>query len=384
MKGSNKNILFIGHDANRAGAQLFLLDVIKSLKSDGYGIQLLLLEKWGPLLDSFENICEVLEYPKFPIPKFKIIRNNPQRSIEAFFANNYSKVDLIYANTIASSTITSVAKEILKVPLVSHIHELQFSLGLYSKKSDTVKMMNDSDKVIACSQAVGDNLIEQNDSLEDKVTIIHSFVNNDKVLDIVKNSNKDLIKIEFNLPPNAFLAGACGNSEWRKGLDIFISLVNVTKNSSNSHPIHFVWIGLKAEGEFYNQIMYDADKMGIKHLITFLEPTPKAVEIINALDVFVVSSREDPFPLVMLEAALCKKPILGFRNTGGCSEFVKNEAGILSEYLDINGMSKNLTLLASDENLRLNLGEAGQKSILQNYSFEHSIKKIKSVVSELI
>jgi glycosyltransferase involved in cell wall biosynthesis len=384
MTGRKKNILFIGHDANRAGAQLFLLDVIKSLKSKGYGVQLLLLAKWGPLLDSFESICEVLEYPKIQVVKFKIIRSNPQKSISTFFANNYALVDLIYANTIASSTITSIAKKILNVPLISHIHELQFSLELYSKKSDTTNMMNNSDKIIACSQAVGDNLIENNKSLKNKVSIIHSFVNNEKVLDILKNSKKDLIKSEFSLPPNTFLAGACGNSEWRKGLDIFISLVNTTKNKSNSIPIHFVWIGLKAEGEFYNQIIYDVEKMGIKHLITFLEPTPKAVEIINVLDVFIVSSREDPFPLVMLEAALCKKPILGFRNTGGCSEFVKDEAGILNEYLDINGMSENLTLLATNENLRKRFGVAGQKSILQNYSFEHSIKKIKSVVNGLI
>jgi glycosyltransferase involved in cell wall biosynthesis len=344
----------------------------------------LLLAKWGPLLDSFESICEVLEYPKIQVVKFKIIRSNPQKSISTFFANNYALVDLIYANTIASSTITSIAKKILNVPLISHIHELQFSLELYSKKSDTTNMMNNSDKIIACSQAVGDNLIENNKSLKNKVSIIHSFVNNEKVLDILKNSKKDLIKSEFSLPPNTFLAGACGNSEWRKGLDIFISLVNTTKNKSNSIPIHFVWIGLKAEGEFYNQIIYDVEKMGIKHLITFLEPTPKAVEIINVLDVFIVSSREDPFPLVMLEAALCKKPILGFRNTGGCSEFVKDEAGILNEYLDINGMSENLTLLATNENLRKRFGVAGQKSILQNYSFEHSIKKIKSVVNGLI
>ena len=74
---------------------------------------------------------------------------------------------------------------------------------------------------------------------------------------------------------------------------------------------------MKPEGSYYEQIMYDIRKMELTEFVTFIKPTSKAIDIIDLLDVFVVSSREDPFTLVMLEAAFCQKPILGFKNTGG-------------------------------------------------------------------
>ena len=49
-------ILFISHDANRAGAQLFLLSVMKYLKQKGIEMQLLLLGG-GVLENDFSEIC---------------------------------------------------------------------------------------------------------------------------------------------------------------------------------------------------------------------------------------------------------------------------------------------------------------------------------------
>lgn len=380
---SKPNILFVSHDANRAGAQLFLLNIMKDFKAAGYGVQLLCLLKWGPLLQEFEEVCEVKESPKKAKKRSrilsKIVKSDVQKDFSNFIEENYGsrKIDFIYANTIATACSASQIKTALNVPLISHIHELQFSLDLYAGTADKETFLKSSDGIIACSQAVKDNLVENDASLASKTTVIHSFVDNDSVLKLFKNSVPKSIKEEFNLPQDAFLTGACGNAEWRKGLDIFISLVNSIKQKNPSQKIHFVWIGLKAEGKYYEQIMYDVRKMGISDYVTFISPTPKAVEIINALDVFVVSSREDPFPLVMLEAALCQKPILGFKNTGGCLEFVKDEAGILAEYLDVDGMAKNLLYLSEHKDIAETKGKNGHNSILKNYSFEHSVEKLK-------
>ncbi|WP_341225626.1 glycosyltransferase family 4 protein [uncultured Arcticibacterium sp.] len=384
---SKPNILFVSHDANRAGAQLFLLNIMKDFKAAGYGVQLLFLLKWGPLLSEFEEVCEVKESPKQSKKKSKIlsklIKTDSKKDFKEFIKEGYSseKIDFIYANTIATACSATQIKEVLQVPLISHIHELQFSLDLYAGKSEKENLLKSSDGIIACSQAVKDNLVEGDSRLAAKTTVIHSFVDNESVLKLFKNAVPKSIKEEFKLPQDAFLAGACGNAEWRKGLDIFISLVNAIKQKNPSKKIHFVWIGLKPEGKYYEQIMYDVRKMGIADYVTFISPTPKAVEIINALDVFVVSSREDPFPLVMLEAALCQKPILGFKNTGGCSEFVKDEAGILAEYLDVDGMAKNLLYLSDHKDIGETKGKNGHNSILKNYSFEHSVEKLKTYLA---
>jgi L-malate glycosyltransferase len=49
-------------------------------------------------------------------------------------------------------------------------------------------------------------------------------------------------------------------------------------------------------------------------------------DYLNLADGFVLTSREDPFPLVMIEAAWLGKPIVAF-NSGGVSEFVQPGMG---------------------------------------------------------
>ena len=385
MKGQKKNILFVSHDANRAGAQLFLLNIMKDFKAKGFGIQLICLNKWGPLLPDFEAVCEVLETPNNSSKKEAVLsRIFKSGGLKQFIKKNYSQrgIDFIYSNTIATASSAIQIKEALSVPLIAHIHELSFSLSLYASKTDKDNFLKSADGIIACSQAVKDNLINDDPTLSDKTEVIHSFIDNERVLKLHQVSDIKAIKKEFDLPEGTLLAGACGNAEWRKGLDVFINLANTMSQKTLSKPLHFVWIGLKPEGQYYEQIMYDVVKMNIEDMISFIAPTPKAVEIINALDFFIVSSREDPFPLVMLEAALCKKPILGFKNTGGCSEFVKDEAGILSNYLDTEGMSENLITLSRDETLRNQKGLNGHNSILNTYNFEHSVQKLEAYMDK--
>lgn len=384
MKLSEQNILFLSHDANRAGAQLFLLNVMQDFKVSGYGVHLLCLHKWGSLIPDFEKLCAVHEIPKAYTTSANILsklsgKSGLARFIKKTFGSK--KINLIYANTVATSCSATKIKSILGVPLISHIHELQFSLNLYSKEKDKDSLLKNSDGIIACSQAVKENLVENNGTQDKKVEVIHSFVDNQQVLKIFHESDPEAIKKEFGLPEKAFFVGACGNAEWRKGLDVFVALINDFKHKPLAKKVHFVWIGLKPDGEYYEQIMYDVRKMKISEYVTFISPTSKAVEIINALDFFVVSSREDPFPLVMLEAALCQKPILGFKNTGGCSEFVKDEAGLLADYLDVDGLAQNLVTLISNEDLRKQKGLAGQQSIIDNYNFEHSVTKLKKYLS---
>ncbi|WP_304234550.1 glycosyltransferase family 4 protein [Jiulongibacter sediminis] len=383
MSRSKPSILFISHDANRAGAQLFLLNIMKDFQQRGFEMELLCLTKWGPLLPEFEAICPVSTVPDSNQGRMsKLFGGNPEDSIMSYIRVRYqrSDIDLIYANTIACAGLATIAKKALEVPLISHIHELQFSLDMYADTEDKQRLFELSDGVIACSQAVADNLIANNGVNQNKIEVIHSFIDNERVIEVIENSNSEQIFEEFQLPQDQFLVGACGNAEWRKGLDIFINIAQEASQKLNS--VHFVWIGVKPEGDYYDQVMYDVRKMGIENQITFIPPTPKAVEIINTLDAFLVSSREDPFPLVMLEAALCEKPILGFENSGGCSEFVKDKAGLLAKYMHISGVVDNLKTFIENEQLRKEKGETGKRQILELYNFEQSSLKLKNYLEQ--
>ena len=57
------------------------------------------------------------------------------------------------------------------------------------------------------------------------------------------------------------------------------------------------------------------------------------------MNVFLMTSREDPFPLVNLEAAINKVPIICFENSGGSSEIVDESSGFVVPFCDTQKMS---------------------------------------------
>jgi glycosyltransferase involved in cell wall biosynthesis len=75
------------------------------------------------------------------------------------------------------------------------------------------------------------------------------------------------------------------------------------------------------------------------------------------LDIFVVTSREDPYPVVALEAALFGMPILCWNRGTGTRELVEQGAGITVDYLDINAMADAVLELKNDPERREKLGE---------------------------
>jgi glycosyltransferase involved in cell wall biosynthesis len=237
-------------------------------------------------------------------------------------------------------------------------------------------------KIIACSKAVAKNIIENHGVSAQKIEVIHSFVDNESILNRFERTDKQFIKKKYNLPETGFLIGGCGNAEWRKGIDVFLQVINQIMNTSNEN-CHFVWIGVKKEGDYYEQILYDIAKMGNGDKITFIEQTPDAVELINCLDIFTIVSREDPFPLVMLEAALAQKTMIGFDKTGGCSEFIEEDAGIIVPYLNTFSMASSITKLFLNQSYAKQLGQKAKDKVLKKYSFENSVMKIESLLGSV-
>jgi glycosyltransferase involved in cell wall biosynthesis len=380
-------ILFISHDANRAGAQLFLLSVMKYLKQKGIEMQLLLLGG-GVLENDFSEICPNHFWQsansqqkglKKAISKFVKSQNETNATQQLLESLKKANFDYIYANTIASAHVLPKLTEFVNAPLFAHIHELEFSIRLYSQKNDRDFLFKYATKIIACSKAVAKNIIENHGVSAQKIEVIHSFVDNESILNRFERTDKQFIKKKYNLPETGFLIGGCGNAEWRKGIDVFLQVINQIMNTSNEN-CHFVWIGVKKEGDYYEQILYDIAKMGNGDKITFIEQTPDAIELINCLDIFTIVSREDPFPLVMLEAALAQKTMIGFDKTGGCSEFIEEDAGIIVPYLNTFSMASSITKLFLNQSFAKQLGQKAKDKVLNKYSFENSVLKIEGLL----
>lgn len=362
----NKEILFVSHDANRAGAQIFLYNIMKHLQDNGYKIVLLIVNNWGSFKPELETTFLHYYYQE---EKKGLLRN--QKNTLDIIKQKHN-IGLAYVNTIAAAHLLESIKETFSCPVATHIHELSYSIQQYAEPGILDKLYKYSDRVIACSSAVAKNL-----DMPDKTVIVHSFIDNDVILSISKTSNKDEVSSKFGLDPSFTWIAACGNADWRKAPDIFVQIAAKSENSK----LRFAWIGIKENDPLKYQLTYDAAKLGVTEKIRWIEPTPEAVPLINSMDYFLLCSREDPFPLVMLEAAVCAKPIFTFSDTGGGDEFVEDDAGIRVSYLNVLKMAYELDNM--DLNTAKELGANARKKVLTNYNFTQSIEKIEKLLKTM-
>jgi len=148
----------------------------------------------------------------------------------------------------------------------------------------------------------------------------------------------------------------------RKGQDILVRSIEALYNN-DVERFEFVFIGAeKASKQSYTEDL----RSRTAHI-----PTVKWIGELNheetlayiaLCDVLVCTSRDDPSPLVVIEALLCGKAVVstpvGIMN----DIIVDNYNGVLVPYGDYQLLTEKLILLGLDHNLRESLGETGGRT----------------------
>lgn len=374
-------ILFVSHDGNRAGAQLFLLQVVRYFHEKGHDCHVLFLGD-GVLIDAFSAYAStyIWQDKEKRNTVFRKFRNRKELPQDVLATNIF---DWVYVNTIAASTVVPWLTTWNNAPLVAHIHELYFSISMYSTLESRMKLFERANRIIACSNAVNENLLLTNQIPPEKLVTIHSFVDNESVLKRIDNTNREEIRDTYRIPSTAFCIVSCGNAEWRKGIDLFLQVAAQHVKESSNLPLLFVWVGMPQDGILWEQVTYDVKRLGLEEVCLFIPPIPNAIELISAMDVFLLPSREDPFPLVMLEAALALKPIIGFEKTGGCTEFVEKDAGITVPYGDTLAMYQEIVQVYHNPKRAQTFAQKANEKVRKLYTFETSMQKIEQLMLEM-
>src|SRR5690606_19979958 len=87
-----------------------------------------------------------------------------------------------------------------------------------------------------------------------------------------------------------------------------------------------------------------------------IDSAEKLAKVYSAADCFVITSRIDNFPNVVLESLACGTPAAGFR-VGGIPDMIQpGETGVLADLGDTNALAAGITRLLSDPAERGRIG----------------------------
>jgi hypothetical protein len=146
-----------------------------------------------------------------------------------------------------------------------------------------------------------------------------------------------LIRKEFGMGPADRMVLGVGYADLRKGFDLFLQLWSLVRQSNPD--VHFCWAGLIDPGlqEWLGLEIQRAIKTGRFHLAGFRSDMRG---LYSASTVYALTSREDPFPTVALEALGVGVPVVAFADSGGIPGFLSGERlGEVVSYCDVPAMA---------------------------------------------
>jgi glycosyltransferase involved in cell wall biosynthesis len=383
-------ILFISHSADRTGAPIVFLNFLRWLKDNTNIIFEILLRTGGVLHSDFKAMAPTTIYnpPNFSNRLFyKFIgrlgyRNHGSKRYVQHLLDTYktSQIDLIYCNSVTNGEILHNLAG-LKCPVICHVHELDYWIHNCGPNNfENVKKY--TIHYIAVSEAVKINLVQRHGIPNDKIDVVHEFVPSfDK---IGAATNTASLRKSLGIPKDVFIVGGSGYETWRKGKDLFIQLAINVFNRSNDLPIYFVWIGGSKKGSDIYQLQHDIRKAGLTDRIFLVPEVSNPLDYFATFDIFAMVSREDPFPLVNLEAASLGKPIICFEQAGGSQEFVEDDAGFVVPYLDLVAMADKVITLVKDKGLRHRLGARAAKKVQERHDISVAAPQLLKIIENLL
>jgi glycosyltransferase involved in cell wall biosynthesis len=171
----------------------------------------------------------------------------------------------------------------------------------------------------------------------------------------------------------------------RKGPDRFVDIAAKVLAGARRRPVYFVWIGGTSQTEYGRYVLTDVERLGISERFRLVPERIDPRPYLAALDIFMLTSRSDPFPLVCLEAAVqAEAPIVCFDQAGGMPELVGTTCGVVVPYLDTDAAADAILRMVSDPDLRTTLGRQASDTVRAHHDVSRSAPHIAALIQDVL
>jgi glycosyltransferase involved in cell wall biosynthesis len=160
------------------------------------------------------------------------------------------------------------------------------------------------------------------------------------------------------------VVGACGSANHTKGVDLWLDLVARVAAALQDMTIRFVWVGGDRPAEFEPW----AARTGLGEQVTFTGAVDNPYRWMSAFDVFTLTSRSDPFPLVVLEAMSLGKPVVAF--AVGDVPYQVGDGGVLVEAEASADAARQVVSLLDEPETRAVLSAHATHRTHDHFAFE--------------
>lgn len=364
----SERIILCGHDAQIFGAQVNLLNMARCLKR---GLQMsvaILLLEGGELVAEYEKVGPTL-----------VLGQEENWATAAKWLRHYKALGARKAicNTVASGKLVALLKT-HEYDVVSLVHEMPALIASYGLEAACKQVAADAGHLVFASKIVADHFAQRYWPRPDKVLVAPQGI----VFNPWHHERKVMrarVREELGFDADARIVMGCGYGDTRKGIDLFVQMAARVSRILNDQSVAFVWVG-SIEDRLEPYVLGDIERSGLLERFHITGQVRDPGRYFIASDVFALTSREDPFPSVVMEAFDAYMPVVAFEGGGGYVDIVDDSTGALVPHLDVTAMSEAIAAFIEQEPRRIAAGERAHRVSRERFGYAPYMQKLLALM----
>src|SRR5690554_1050030 len=344
---SPKKILFILHEDSQSGAPNALLSFLNYLKmnyNNIFSFDIFVLNSHGKfgLEKELKNVSNQFYKKNKKKAFFSKLLNVFSSNIKLILIKN--KYDLIYGNTIVTlKTLDKIKRKNKNIKILLHVHESQYLCSLLLNRKIAIDQFDSIDRILTVAKFSADNLIKNYHVEPEKITIIHPTVEKERP---PENNPLTTVYKEFDL-----VLTNIGHPNLTKGTELIPQIASLLRNRNPKLKFKILVDGILNDNEYIKAIKLDIYKLNLDNYIELIPHTNQPLNYLAVANAYLITSREDSFSLMGLQAALFEKPIINFKNAIGLSDILDKTCTFQADYLNINDFVEQIELVYNNPEL---------------------------------
>ncbi len=212
----------------------------------------------------------------------------------------------------------------------------------------------------------------------EKVTKIYNGIELDIYQPAGQSVNRHRIREEFRISDKKILIGSIGRLAWPKGFEFFIRAIpDIIQTLPNSR---FLLVG---DGSLRHDLETLASSLNLQDCLLFAGQRMDVRDILAALDIVVVPSIQEGFPILTLEAMAMEKPIVATAIDGIMEQIINGEEGLLVAPKSPLALAQAVKRLVDDPSYARSLGKNARSRVIRDFSVQKMITETMHVYDTL-
>jgi glycosyltransferase involved in cell wall biosynthesis len=296
--------------------------------------------------------------------------------------------DIVHTHGAKVGLLGRLAANKAKVPLIVHTYHGHLFHSYFNRLFTRLlislekRLLKITDIIIAISKAQKndlENILQVKN--KEKIRLVPLGV--DYIDDTLKEHYRQAFKRTYQVNSEAICVGILGRMVPIKNPLLFLQIAEYILKRSSGKEYKFFIVGegseLRAMKQYLKQRDISFTEQNEDCPIVFTSWIQNIQNVLEGLDIVVLTSFNEGTPLSLIEAQLCTKPVVAADVGGVKDTLVDGETGFLIQGHNVQQFSEAIERLAKDKNLRQQMGERGKQFASASFSKAKEVERMRKI-----